>query len=178
MYTIELYDYAKVKNNKHAFRPQSMGLILHGSSEQLYIAPVGIANNIKPHPWQQYDYLYGGVEPIDMDEVIRNNPDDYVFVLKNGEFRRCSGGTLAAYKAYLKLPKSVFPGGRTETAKGLNIVIVDEEGETDGIKAIDNSQLTIENGVVYDLQGRVVSTNGMESLPKGIYIMNGKKFTK
>ena len=30
-------------------------------------------------------------------------------------------------------------------------------------------------GVVYDIQGRVVSSNGLTSLPKGLYIMNGKK---
>ena len=53
-----------------------------------------------------------------------------------------------------------------------------EGGETDGIKSINNSRLTIENGVVYDLQGRVVSTKGLQALPKGIYIMNGKKYTK
>lgn len=29
--------------------------------------------------------------------------------------------------------------------------------------------------VVYDIQGRVVSSNGLTSLPKGLYIMNGKK---
>lgn len=49
-------------------------------------------------------------------------------------------------------------------------------GETDGIRLIDNSQFTIDNNVVYDLQGRVVSTTGLKALPKGMYIMNGKKF--
>lgn len=51
-----------------------------------------------------------------------------------------------------------------------------EGGETDGIRSIDNSQFTIDNNVVYDLQGRVVSSTGLKALPKGMYIMNGKKF--
>ena len=53
-----------------------------------------------------------------------------------------------------------------------------EGGDTDGIQSIDNGKLTIDNNVVYDLQGRVVSTKGMNALPKGLYIMNGKKIMK
>lgn len=37
----------------------------------------------------------------------------------------------------------------------------------------------ITNGAVYDLQGRMVMENGasgMERLPKGVYIKDGKKF--
>ena len=49
--------------------------------------------------------------------------------------------------------------------------------ETDGIKSIDNSRFN-NNGLVYDLQGRVVSTKGIGALPKGMYIMNGKKIMK
>ena len=96
------------------------------------------------------------------------------YLLKDGKFYLWGWDALAANKAYLRLPTDYFDD--IHTAKELNIVIGEEEGETDGIKAIDNSQLRIENGVVYDLQGRVVSTNGMDALPKGIYIMNGKKY--
>ena len=53
-----------------------------------------------------------------------------------------------------------------------------EGGETDGIQSVENGKLTIDNNVVYDLQGRVVSTKGLNALPKGLYIMNGKKIMK
>ena len=44
------------------------------------------------------------------------------------------------------------------------------EGETTGIESIDNGQLIMDNGAVYDLQGRKVQN------PKhGLYIINGKK---
>ena len=151
--------------------PYESGLILYTTSTNLYFAPTNVEYKDR---WLTVNYLHGSMEPINMADVIANNSDKKVYVLKNGQFLRCSGGTLAAGKAYLMIPIADFPG-RTD-AKELNIVFEDEEGETDGIKAIDNSQLRIENGVVYDLQGRVVSTNGMESLPKGIYIMNGKKY--
>jgi hypothetical protein len=45
------------------------------------------------------------------------------------------------------------------------------DGETSGIKAIDNGQLTIDNDRYYDLQGRRV--NG--AAQKGVYVVNGKK---
>lgn len=51
-----------------------------------------------------------------------------------------------------------------------------EGGEANGIQSVENGKLTINNNVVYDMQGRVVSSSGMKALPKGIYIMNGKKF--
>ena len=44
------------------------------------------------------------------------------------------------------------------------------DGETTGIKAIDNGQLTIDNDRYYDLQGRKVN-----AAQKGLYIQNGKK---
>ena len=154
--------------------PYNSGLILYTNNTNVYFAPTTVENKAR---WLSVNYLHGSVEPINMDDVIANNSDKNVYVLKNGQFRCCSGGTLPAGKAYLMIPTEDFPG-RTSTAKELKIVFEDEDGEADGIKSIYNSQMRIENGVVYDLQGRVVSTNGMDALPKGIYIMNGKKYTK
>ena len=51
-----------------------------------------------------------------------------------------------------------------------------EGGEANGIQSVENGKLTINNNVVYDMQGRVVSSSGLKALPKGIYIMNNKKF--
>ena len=51
--------------------------------------------------------------------------------------------------------------------KNLNFVV---DGEATDINSIENEELTIENGIVYDLQGRRVSR-----LTKGMYIINGKK---
>ena len=96
------------------------------------------------------------------------------YLLKDGKFYLWGYGDLAANKAYLKLPTDYFDG-RTEEAKEINISF-GGESDTDDIKGIENGQLKIENNVVYDVQGRVVSTNGIDDLQKGIYIMNGKKY--
>ena len=43
--------------------------------------------------------------------------------------------------------------------------------DPDGIREIDNEQLTIDNAEYYDLQGRKLSRKPV----RGIYIENGKK---
>ena len=103
-----------------------------------------------------------------MDDVIASNPDKKVYVLKDGQFRRCSGGTLAAGKAYLMIPTKDFPG-RTE-AKELNFVLEDEEGETDAVKGISIARI-LEDDSWYNLQGVRV-----ENPTRGIFIRGGKKY--
>jgi hypothetical protein len=49
---------------------------------------------------------------------------------------------------------------------------------TSSINAITTSANRAQSGYVYDLQGRVVSVNGITNLPKGIYITEGKKVVK
>ena len=44
------------------------------------------------------------------------------------------------------------------------------DDETDGIRQIENGQLTIENAEIYNLSGQRVN-----KAQKGIYIVNGKK---
>jgi hypothetical protein len=54
------------------------------------------------------------------------------------------------------------------------------EPEPTGIETIQNSKFKIQNdGAIYDLSGRTWSmVNGQWSIPKGIYIVNGKKIVK
>ena len=51
------------------------------------------------------------------------------------------------------------------------MLTINFDGETTGINSIDNGQLIMDNGAVYDLQGRKM--NGL--LKSGLYIINGKK---
>ena len=83
-----------------------------------------------------------------------------------------SGTTVSPFVAYL------FGKNHTQAAARINIAF-DEAFVTaiDGTRFNQADTLTTTTAV-YDLQGRLVSTNGLQSLPKGIYIMNGKKVTK
>ncbi len=47
------------------------------------------------------------------------------------------------------------------------------EGAATEIHSIGNGQWTIDNGGIYDLQGRKVAKG--QSLKKGLYIVNGRK---
>lgn len=88
--------------------------------------------------------------------------DDECFLLVDGDdglgFYACTSGTLAQYKAYLKIPAS-------------NVVrsIVINSPNVTGINKIQNDDET--NGKIYDMTGRI-----MENISTpGIYITNGKK---
>ena len=63
----------------------------------------------------------------------------------------------------------------TSEVKGMRL----EKRMVDAIRTVDNSQLTDGNLVIYDLSGRKVSVSSVSSvsseLPKGIYIVNGRK---
>ena len=70
---------------------------------------------------------------------------------------------IKGFRAYFQLK-----GEAASLARAFSIDFGD--GETTGIKAIDNGQLTIDNDRYYDLQGRKVN-----AAQKGVYIQNGKK---
>ena len=78
-------------------------------------------------------------------------------------FYLCSGGTLAANKAYL-----VLPAQAGSNAPAVRIRLAGEQG---GTTEIESSELDAQGSqLIYDLQGRRVLNP-----TKGIYIVNGKK---
>ena len=162
--TITLSSLTATNTSSHKC-PYNSGLILNTTGENLYFAPTTV--QYKTY-YQTSNYLHGSIEPINMDDVIASNPDKKVYVLKDGQFRRCSGGTLAAGKAYLMIPIKDFPG-RTE-AKELNFVLEDEEGETDAVKGVTIAR-NLEDDSWYNLQGVRV-----ENPTRGIFIRSGKKY--
>ena len=80
------------------------------------------------------------------------NKHDFVWVK--------SDGRIAANRCWIELNYA--------WARALQIVF---SGDATGLKAIDNSQFTIDNGDYYDLNGRKVATPKR----KGVYIQNGRK---
>lgn len=87
------------------------------------------------------------------------------------EFRKTTSGTIAANKAYLKIP--------TSSGSKLNIVFAEDEnkqdeeqqGETNSIRNIANNN--VNNNVVYNMNGQRVGSDY-----KGLVIVNGKKIIK
>lgn len=102
---------------------------------------------------------------------------------KDGSFKNYVGedGTLNAFRGYLKKNEA-------SAAKTLSVAVssnVEEDGET---TFIDNLQMDndgnifapVSDGKVYTADGQAVAGDGksLNTLPAGVYIVNGKKFVK
>lgn len=117
--------------------------------------------------------LRGNVNP----QTIGATDGEYTnMVLYNDAFVPTSGETLGANNAYLRIPTSYLGGG----ALGAKVFMAFDSDVTDIVVAQTADE---RNGdAVYDLQGRKVAEGSPSSatsktLPRGIYIHNGKKIT-
>lgn len=107
------------------------------------------------------------------------------FISKDGLFKNFVGesGTLKGFRGYLKC-LDTQTGAKHIMLQVVNSSNVDgDNGETTGIEdlIIDaDGQLMPANGKVYNINGQLVSedANSFQSLPSGIYIINGKKYIK
>ena len=104
---------------------------------------------------------------------------------QDGTFKNFVGasGTLKGFRGYLKR-LDTQTGAKPMMLQVVNSSNVDgNNGETTGIEdlIIDaDGQLMPANGKVYNINGQLVSedANSFQSLPSGIYIINGKKYIK
>lgn len=107
------------------------------------------------------------------------------FISKDGLFKNFVGqnGTLKGFRGYLKRTETQA-GAKPTMLQVVNSSNVDgNNGETTGIEdlIIDaDGQLMPANGKVYNINGQLVSEDAksFQSLPSGIYIINGKKYIK
>lgn len=105
---------------------------------------------------------------------------------KDGSFKNFVGesGTLKGFRGYLKRLDNTQVGAKPIMLQVVNSSNVDgDNGETTGIEdlIIDaDGQLMPANGKVYNINGQLVSEDAksFQSLPSGIYIINGKKYIK
>lgn len=104
---------------------------------------------------------------------------------RDGSFKNFvdKSGTLNGFRGYLKR-LGTQTGAKPMMLQVVNSSNVDgNNGETTGIEdlIIDaDGQLMPANGKVYNINGQLVSedANSFQSLPSGIYIINGKKYIK
>lgn len=108
------------------------------------------------------------------------------FISKDGLFKNFVGesGKLKGFRGYLKRLDNTQTGAKPIMLQVVSSSNVDSDnGETTGIEdlIIDaDGQLMPANGKVYNINGQLVSedANSFQSLPSGIYIINGKKYIK
>lgn len=191
----EIVDFYSVKNDKLTFKKHYYQMIDAGRPYLIWIPETqGKKYEMKfPTGYVAYDDKTSGAKPINVtgeddsaDKYVWTGtyqqmilPENAYFVAPNPDNgktvikQNVSGKSMTnGYRAYL-----VAASGETPV-KALSIDYdgVDEEVTTgiDDIMAdLTDPETT---GKVYNLGGQLVSRNGLQSLPKGIYIMNGKKY--
>lgn len=143
--------------------------------------PYVTIENTKPEDWCTGNgYTWASSYNNDMTVQVGDG-----FISKDGLFKNFVGesGTLKGFRGYLKRL------GTQTSAKPMMLQVVNssnvdgDNGETTGIEdlIIDaDGQLMPANGKVYNINGQLVSedANSFQSLPSGIYIINGKKYIK
>ena len=98
-----------------------------------------------------------------------NGKTDYYSVGDDNKFSPLAN-TLMPFRSCLWLHNDGSIGQGSASAKAIRII---EDGEATGIESVDSSD--IESQEIYTINGMKVSGN-VKSLPRGMYIMNGKKF--
>ena len=133
--------------------PAGVGIILKrtGTDESFDIPFAESAEPIAKN------YMVGVTKETNMEGI------ENAYILSGGLFYECSGGKLAAGKAYLNDEDGVWAAAAG--APSFSIIV---DGETTGIVNVKGEAIT--NSQYYTLDGRRVAAP-----TKGIYIVNGKK---
>ena len=144
--------------------------------------PYVTIENTKPADWcSGNDYAW--VSSYSNDMTVKKG--DGFISNKDGSFKNFvdESGTLKGFRGYLKR-LDTQAGAKPMMLQVVSSSNVDgDNGETTGIEdlIIDaDGQLMPTNGKVYNINGQLVSedANSFQSLPSGIYIINGKKYIK
>ena len=145
--------------------------------------PYVTIENTKPEDWCS-DKSYAWASSYSNDMTVQEG--DGFISNQDGSFKNFVGasGTLKGFRGYLKRLDNTQPGAKPIMLQVVNSSNIDgDNGETTGIEdlIIDaDGQLMPANGKVYNINGQLVSedANSFQSLPSGIYIINGKKYIK
>ena len=138
--------------------------------------------NGKPDDWCSANG-YAWASSYSNDMIVKEG--DGFISNQDGSFKNFVGenGTLKGFRGYLKR-LDTHSGAKPMMLQVVNSSNVDgNNGETTGIEdlIIDaDGQLMPTKGKVYNINGQLVSedANSFQSLPRGIYIINGKKYIK
>lgn len=132
---------------------------------------------------------YGGMEEYLFTGTLTGvtAPQGSYYMNTSGSLSRCTkdaGVALKPYRAYISF------SGTYESAKALDSVFFGNpddklnEDEATGVEEISIENVLFKNGIltqsanVYNMQGQIIRQNvtNLQGLPKGAYIVNGKKF--
>ena len=142
--------------------------------------PYVTIENIEPEKWcESNGYVW--TSSYNTMNIVKN---DYFIGASDGKFKAYSGtsGTVKGFRGFLKADHSA---GAKPTMLSISTSSITDgnDGETTGIEDLiitADGELMPANSRVYNINGQLVSedASNFQSLPSGIYIINGKKYIK
>ena len=142
--------------------------------------PYVTIENTKPDDWcKSNGYVW--TSSYNTMNIVKN---DYFIGASDGKFKAYSGtsGTVKGFRGFLKAD---LPAGAKPTMLSISTSSITDgnDGETTGIEDLiitADGELMPANSRVYNINGQLVSedASNFQSLPSGIYIINGKKYIK
>ena len=142
--------------------------------------PYVTIENTEPAKWcESNGYVW--TSSYNKMDIVKN---DYFIGASDGKFKAYSAasGTVKGFRGFLKakLPASAKP---TMLSISTSSITDGNDGETTGIEDLiitADGELMPANSRVYNINGQLVSedASNFQSLPSGIYIINGKKYIK
>lgn len=142
--------------------------------------PYVTIENTEPNDWcESNGYVW--TSSYNKMNIVKN---DYFIGASDGKFKAYSGdsGIVKGFRGFLKADHSA---GAKPTMLSISTSSITDgnEGETTGIEDLIitvDGELMPANSRVYNINGQLVSedASNFQSLPSGIYIINGKKYIK
>lgn len=142
--------------------------------------PYVTIENTKPKDWcESNGYVW--TSSYNKMDIVKN---DYFIGASDGKFKAYSAnsGTVKGFRGFLKADHSA---GAKPTMLSISTSSITDgnDGETTGIEDLiitADGELMPANSRVYNINGQLVSedASNFQSLPSGIYIINGKKYIK
>lgn len=142
--------------------------------------PYVTIENTEPNGWcESNEYVW--TSSYNKMNIVKN---DYFIGASDGNFKAyaAASGTVKGFRGFLK---AKLPAGAKPMMLSISTSSITDgnEGETTGIEDLiinADGELIPANCRVYNINGQLVSedANSFQSLPSGIYIINGKKYIK
>lgn len=142
--------------------------------------PYVTIENTKPDDWcKSNGYVW--TSSYNTMSIVKN---DYFIGASDGKFKAYSAasGTVKGFRGFLK---ANLPAGAKPVMLSISTSSITDgnDGETTGIEDLiitTDGELMPANSRVYNINGQLVSedASSFQSLPSGIYIINGKKYIK
>lgn len=142
--------------------------------------PYVTIENTEPNDWcESNGYVW--TSSYNKMNIVKN---DYFIGASDGNFKAyaAASGTVKGFRGFLK---AKLPTGAKPTMLSISTSSITDgnDGETTGIEDLiitTDGELMPANSRVYNINGQLVSedASNFQSLPSGIYIINGKKYIK